>query len=150
MELNATSRFFSLREANALVPTLQDVFARARALRDALSSIQSDLSGKGHPPPGPGLEVDERAPASVQALQRRGQALSAELLALLREITELGIEVRAADGLVDFRSKLRGRTVYLCWRFGESGVAHWHEPGTGFAGRRPLPEDAEFVGDLVH
>ncbi|GAC1346159.1 MAG: DUF2203 domain-containing protein [Myxococcales bacterium] len=150
MELTASSRFFSLRDANALVPTLQETFARARSLRDSLARVHSDLSGKGHAPAGPAIDVDAGAPAPVQALQRRGQALSTELFALLREISDLGIEVRAADGLVDFRSRLRGRTVFLCWRFGETGVVHWHEPGTGFSGRRPLPEDAEFVGDLLH
>jgi hypothetical protein len=40
--------------------------------------------------------------------------------------------------------------VYLCWRFGEQGIVHWHELDTGFAGRKPLPEDAEFQGDLLH
>jgi hypothetical protein len=150
MELTPPTRFFSLREANALVPTLQETFVRARLLRDGLASVQSELAAAGHPSAGGTLEVDEGAPPPVQALQRRGQSLLQELLGILREVSELGIEVKAADGLVDFRSRLRGRTVYLCWRFGEQGIVHWHELDTGFAGRKPLPEDAEFLGDLLH
>ena len=73
-----------------------------------------------------------------------------KLRELLRRIGELGVEVKAADGLVDFRSKLHGRTVYLCWKFGEERVAHWHELDSGFAGRKPLPQDGDFVGDLLH
>ena len=42
-----------------------------------------------------------------------------KLREILREVAELGVEVKAADGLVDFRSKLHGRTVLLCWLEGE-------------------------------
>lgn len=151
MELAPPTRFFSLREANALVPTLQQTFARARSLRDALAAVQGELASADHPLPAEGrVEIDPAATPQVQALQRRAQALIDELFGLLREISELGIEVKAADGLVDFRSRLRGRTVYLCWRFGEQGIVHWHELDTGFAGRKPLPEDADFTGDLLH
>ena len=150
MDLTPRLRFFSLREANALVPTLQTTFSRARALSDRLAAVQGELAAKNHPASGPALEVDDSAPEPVQALQRRGQALVEELLALLNELTELGIEVKAADGLVDFRSRLRGRIVYLCWRFGEEGIVHWHELDTGFSGRKRLPPDAVFVGDLLH
>jgi hypothetical protein len=150
MDLTARQRFFSLREANALVPTLQETFARARELRDALARVQSDLAATGHPAAGPSLDLDSAAPPPVQALQRRGQSLQRDLLALLREIAELGIEVKAADGLVDFRSRLRGRIVYLCWRFGEEGIAHWHELDTGYSGRKPLPSGADFIGDPLH
>lgn len=151
MELTPPTRFFSLREANALVPTLQQTFARARSVRDALASVQGELVSADRPLPAEGrVEVDPAAPPHVQALQRRAQSLLDELFGLLREVSELGIEVKAADGLVDFRTRLRGRIVYLCWRFGEQGIVHWHELDTGFAGRKPLPEDADFTGDLLH
>ena len=96
-------RFFSLREANALIATLQDQFDRARELRG-----------------------------------------------VLRGVAELGVEVKAADGLVDFRTRLHGRTVLLCWRYGEERITHYHELETGFASRRPLPDDGDFIGDLLH
>jgi len=41
-------------------------------------------------------------------------------------------------GLIDFPSEREGRRVLLCWRLGEDHVTHWHEPNTGFAGRRKL------------
>jgi len=144
------SRLFSLREANGLVPTLQREFLRARALRDQLAELQHKLSEAGHPLDGPELEVDPSAPQSVQRLQQRAVKLLAELRDLLRELTELGVEVKAADGLVDLRSKLHGRVVYLCWKFGEPRITHWHELDTGFTGRQPLPIDGDFVGDLLH
>jgi hypothetical protein len=143
-------RLFSLREANGLVDTLQREFTRARALRDQLSAVQQKLGDAGHPLDGPELRVDAAAPASVQKLQQRALRVLGELRDLLRELAELGIEVKAADGLVDLRSKLHGRVVYLCWKFGEERIEHWHELSTGFAGRKPLPPDGDFVGDLLH
>ncbi len=86
----------------------------------------------------------------MQGLQRRAKLLVDELLELLRGVSELGIEIKAADGLCDFRSRHEGRVVYLCWRFGEERIGHFHELDTGFAGRRPLPAGGEFAGDLVH
>ena len=47
----------------------------------------------------------------------------------------------AADnqsGLVDFLAKIDGRDVYLCWRYGEPRVAHYHELHTGYNGRQPV------------
>jgi hypothetical protein len=113
--------------------------------------VQSQLAQAGHPindpdPP----EVDRTAPPDVQRLQRAAMRIVEELRDVLRGVAELGVEIKAADGLVDFRSKLHGRTVYLCWRYGEERITHYHELESGFAGRRPLPADGDFVGDLMH
>jgi hypothetical protein len=143
-------RFFSLREANALVSTLQEQFERARELRDELSAVQSQLADAGHPLTEPDVQVDHSAPSSVQRLQRAASGILDELRGVLRGVAELGVEVKAADGLVDFRTRLHGRTVYLCWRYGEERITHYHELETGFAGRRPLPDDGDFLGDLLH
>lgn len=143
-------RLFSLDEANSLIDTLQAQFQRARELRDKLGEIQGRLSQAGHPMGKPEIEVDQAAPANVQRLQQAAIAIVDELREILRGVSELGVEVKAAEGLVDFRSKLRGRTVYLCWRYGESRVEHWHDLDSGFAGRKPLPDNAEFTGGFLH
>lgn len=148
--LPTATRLFSLREANALVPTLQSMFTRARELRKALEPLQAELASAGDEREISDVDVDPAAPPAVQRAQGRVRGLVQELVAALREVTELGIEVKAADGLCDFRSKLEGRTVYLCWKFGEERVTHFHELDAGFAGRKPLPVNAEFVGELLH
>ena len=150
METIVTPRLFSLRDANALLPTLREAFTKARALRERIGKLQKDLAAEGHPQDGGEVEVDPKAPPEVQGLQRRAALLVGELLELLRGVTELGIEVKRAEGLVDFRSRFEGRVVYLCWQFGEERITHFHELGAGFAGRKPLPADGEFAGDLLH
>jgi hypothetical protein len=144
------TRLFSLREANALLDMLRGEFTRARDLRDQLVSVQQKLAEAGHAIEGPEVQVDDAAPPPVRRLQARAVGIIAKLRDLLREISELGVEIKAADGLVDFRSKLHGRTVYLCWKYGEERIGHWHELDRGFDGRQPLPADGDFVGDLLH
>lgn len=150
MDVPVPTRLFSLREANALLGTLQEEFGRARELRDELLSIQQSLQETGRGIDGPDVAVDPAAPPAVQRLQGRAARVIGKLREILREVAELGVEVKAADGLVDFRSKLHGRTVFLCWRYGEERVEYFHELDTGFAGRRPLPADGDFTGDLLH
>ena len=144
------TRLFSLREANALLDTLREEFTRARELRDQLVDVQQKLSDAGRPLEGPDIQIDTDAPPAVQRLQAKAAVIFGKIRDVLRQVAELGVEVKAADGLVDFRSKLNGRTVYLCWKFGEERVTHWHELDTGFAGRKPIPPESEFVGDLLH
>jgi hypothetical protein len=144
------TRLFSLREANALLGTLNDEFTRARHLRDELMGVQQKLQEEGRGIDGPDVAVDPAAPQPVQRLQARAVRIIDKLRDILREVGELGVEIKAAEGLVDFRSKLHGRTVYLCWKYGEERVGYFHELDAGFAGRRPLPDDGDFTGDFLH
>ena len=143
------TRFFSLREANALLSTLQEEFTRARQLRDDLMGVQQKLQEAGCGIEGPDVQIDPEAPVPVQRLQGRAVQIIGKLRDILRDVAELGVEVKATDGLVDFRSRLHGRTVLLCWKYGEERVRFFHELDAGFAGRRPLPADGDFIGDFL-
>jgi len=77
--------------------------------------------------------------AESERWQAEAQRLAAEIEHGVRELAELGIEVRALDiGLVDFPGTLDGRDVYFCWMLGESAVTHWHARDAGFSERQPL------------
>jgi hypothetical protein len=79
----------------------------------------------------------------IAAYRRRAtQPVAHEIEALLREIAELGVELKDPDrGLVDFRTVRRGREVYLCWQLGEGDrIAFWHDLDTGFAGRKIIED----------
>jgi hypothetical protein len=86
----------------------------------------------------------------LEDLQRRKAAydrrptdpVAKEINALLLEVARLGGEVKDLDqGLVDFRTKRRGREVYLCWKLGEGDrISYWHDLETGVSGRK-LIED---------
>ena len=79
----------------------------------------------------------------VAAYRRRPtDPVAREIEALLREVAELGIEVKDPErGLIDFRAKMRGREVYLCWKLDDGDrVSFWHELDAGFAGRKIIED----------
>ena len=80
----------------------------------------------------------------------RLRQLYAKVVSDLEELTEMGVEVKGLDGLIDLRSLYRdGEEVYLCWRYGEPRFAFWHTLDGGYAGRRRIVDAAEFSGTLL-
>ena len=64
-----------------------------------------------------------------------------ELRESMFELRDREIVLRDLDrGLVDFPALRDGEEIYLCWLEGEEEIGFWHEPGAGFAGRRPLDD----------
>jgi hypothetical protein len=87
-----------------------------------------------------GLEPQEGDSAEVLDLKVRLKVPVNELRSLWREIEATGAVVKdVRQGLVDFPGRLEGQAVWLCWRYGETAVAHWHPMDQGFEARRPLP-----------
>jgi hypothetical protein len=127
------ARLFGLAEANQLVPLLQRTFeaavpvvARLRIVLDKLELRASDTE-----------LLDERT------------VLTRHVERLLGPLEELGIEVKSADGLVDFRATRDGRLVNLCWKFPETEIGFWHDLESGFAGRQRIKTPDEFEASLL-
>ncbi|MBA2706883.1 MAG: DUF2203 domain-containing protein [Gemmatimonadaceae bacterium] len=71
--------------------------------------------------------------------EREAQDLAHDIDGYIREIRELGVQMKGFDtGLVDFPGEIEGRPVLLCWQLGEASVQYWHEEHAGFAGRKLL------------
>lgn len=144
-----TTRLYTPEEADRLVPRLEETFSAIERHRGELRALLHDLEregvdvGKGLNPelltrPGIGPKV-QSALAEHRAIRR-----------LLDELGEVGVEVKAIDGLCDVRSRHDGRIVYLCWRRGEPGFLFWHELDTGFRGRQRIMRTSDFEGTLLH
>ena len=125
-------RQFGLEEANRLVPLLARTFEAARPVVNRLTLI---------------LEALERGRRS-ELLEER-EALSKQLEKLFAPVQELGVEIKAADGLVDFPATREGREVFLCWRYPEPEVSHWHELESGFEGRQRIESPEEFAATFL-
>ena len=55
------------------------------------------------------------------------------------EVEKLGAVVKDPRiGLVDFYGHVEGKTVWLCWKYGEDDIAHYHALDEGFANRKPI------------
>jgi hypothetical protein len=107
-------------------------------IRHQLELMRESLAFLRQASAGAGLQVEgirgaEPTPLYAWALERLDRAQ--------RRLADLGVEIRDVDrGLVDFPSLQGDQVVMLCWLEGEDRVEWFHEPGTGFGGRRPLAE----------
>lgn len=123
------SKYFTVDEANALLPTIEPLVADLVSRRARVSRL--------------GMEM---GPLLTDVYSNVGGVLASELTQefayierLLKKIEGYGCVVKQAHtGLLDFLSVHNGREVYLCWRYGEEKVAHYHELNSGFNGRRSL------------
>ena len=124
-------RHYSLEEASAALPAVEDLIGRLRDARAGLSDSEAREA------------LTEVAPQNGGGTP--GRVISEAFLELRSALVELrGMEVVLRDldrGLVDFPSLRDGREVYLCWEEGEGEIAWWHEPDDGFGGRRSLDDD---------
>ena len=139
---HVVSRYFSLDDANALVPDLAVVAARLRderselvgirdAYRDREGTLVEELIAEG-----PVLEGDD---PELRRLRLRMRGLVDQMQADVAWLDERGIVLRdIPTGLLDFPALVSGRQAWLCWRLGEDRVGFWHDTDEGFAGRRPL------------
>jgi hypothetical protein len=124
-------RYFTLEEANAMLPQLYPLLERIMEVWERLAQQQGQVQA---------MVGDVRADVGGPLLA----GVTTDLVRLqdaIAAISEMGIELKdAATGLIDFPALRHGEQVYLCWRYGEASVLYWHPLHTGFAGRRPIEE----------
>ena len=144
-------RFFTLLEAEALLPQIESHLRRLLQLKNEheqadgqiqLISQRIMLSGGMVPP------RDQ-----VAELKRQKESAAKGLKETVEAIHETGCQLKDVEmGLIDFPTLYRGREVYLCWKMGEEGIGYWHAVEDGYRGRRPI--DSEFLsnhkGDEKH
>jgi len=128
--------YFTLEEANALVPWLEETFAQLAYLQEELADRQNDLSALIRLRSGNGSGGKER---EIAEAQRRVESMTRQLQREVSQVTDRAIIVRdVGRGLVDFPSYREGQEIYLCWIRGEVQIEYWHGTNEGFASRRRL------------
>ncbi len=132
----AQKRFFTLEEANALLPAVRALAERMVAHREALAAAQARYAEFAAKIAGNGGGL---VPTEFAGVQEEVEQEAAGVARCVEGIHELGGIVKDLDdGLVDFFAEREGEEVFLCWRLGEDEIAHWHGVEEGFAGRKPL------------
>lgn len=120
------TKYFTLEEANALLPQIEPLMAellqrRSSVIesRHAIKEILDDpYSNRGGP-------AASRVVQDFMAIER-----------LARKIRSFGCVIKDLNaGLVDFLAEKDGREVYLCWRYGERQIEFYHELHTGYMSR---------------
>jgi hypothetical protein len=134
----APTRVFTLEEANALLPRVTAIVAAQLDRRAAIEALLVTLGQKtGAPPEGVMEKPDD--PADVRDIKREIIARLQEYQSAWNELESLGIVLKdARTGLLDFYSRVDGKLVFLCWKYGEETITHYHDIESGFAGRKPI------------
>ncbi len=130
-------RYFTLSEAEALLPSVRSSLESAISSKADLAAIDAELqelmariSMSG------GSEIN---PAQVARRKVERAALVKSIGAAIEYIQTNGCVVKDLDmGLLDFPALLGGDEIYLCWKLGEPRIEWWHRINDGFAGRRRI------------
>jgi hypothetical protein len=139
--MGEAKRYFTVEEANALVPLLEARFGIVMQLRAQLRAAYRELEQLGEQPTAESLGSTDGDPALVRA-RGRYRALVEALGGELQAIDATGVTVKDLEiGLCDFLGEHDGRDVWLCWQYGEKQVGFWHDLEAGFAGRQPIASE---------
>lgn len=133
-------RFFTLPEAEALLPEIEGFLRQALSTREALEQYETRLRSVAERVMLAGGVRLDRGKVAEQLKQR--EALAARLKELIESVQEQGCLVKDLElGLVDFPTLFRGEEVCLCWKLGERGIGFWHGVSEGYRGRKAIDEE---------
>lgn len=151
-------RYYTVGEANALVPRLNELFGAVMQLRGLLKELYKNLEEVDAAPSSeadlPELgdvldDLDDDDPSDedddedddedVRRDLMRFKGMADALKEQVQAIMATGCIIKDIEtGLVDWPALHHGREILLCWRYGETEVAWWHDLSSGFAGRQPV------------
>jgi hypothetical protein len=134
------SHVFTLEEVNDLVPQLSVAVKRQLERRSEIEGLLMKLGRElGDVPER--IVVDPADPTDVRDLKRDLVRRIDEYRAGWKAIEEMGAVLKDARmGLLDFYGTVDGKLVWLCWKYGENEVAHYHALEEGFSGRKPIAQ----------
>lgn len=132
-------RYFSIEEANALIPTLGRYCQRMILLLRDMLTLRDVLQAAGVRPLADGMDMPVYRQRELEPLQRRYEQACALYDQHLRDLADLGIEVVNAEaGIMHMYSWWDGEEVVLSWQYGEPTVQFWCDPGELFTERRSI------------
>ncbi len=137
-------QIFSLEAVNALVPELTRVVGAQLELRARIESLLDTLAdetgarGDMTARPSDSADVRKRKREVARAVDEyhRGWASVEGMGGVLKDPRE---------GLVDFYGRVGERLVWLCWKFGEPRINHYHQLDEGFSGRKRIEESGRRI-----
>jgi len=132
------SRFFTIEEANALLPEIEarlhELQVKAEVYRRRHDEVFMEEL----------LADTEKHQAEVPANELEANQISLEKAIVrleedIQKIRELGCILRSVErGWVDFPSRRGDETVYFCWKRGEKAIQYYHTAQEPWSTRHPL------------
>jgi hypothetical protein len=134
----ASPPVLTLEAVNALVPRLNALMASQMDRRSEIERRLERLAKLLGAVPD-SIDVEEGDPAPVRELKLDLVEKVERYQSAWSEVEEMGAVLKdPRTGLVDFYGLMDGKLVWLCWKYGEDGVSHYHGLDEGFSGRKPI------------
>lgn len=130
---------FTVDEANAAIPFLEASFRSIMECRQRQKLLNRDIQDL-HEIWGDQI-FEERNMDNKFYTEKIGKrdVLTKLIQKDVERISQHGCLIKDLDnGLVDFYFDRAGELVFLCWRYGEKNITHWHPLDSGFAARRHI------------
>lgn len=125
--MSKKTRYFSVDEANAIIPQLLKDVPQLQKLRWNLIRKFPDVKKA--------RENVQWNGGSIQGTDYLSCVL--QFNSIMDELESMGCVLKGiSQGLVDFPSLRDGKEVYLCWKAPEERIEYWHDIHAGFAGRQ--------------
>lgn len=123
-------QYYSIEQANTILPEIKKLLKKLLDLHIKLS-LQSQTSI---------VYEDAFKDFAQSVLESKSWYQSHyELYEILAQLAEQGIFVKDHTiGLIDFYSKHENREIFLCYKYPEEKIDHWHELDSGFANRKNI------------
>lgn len=128
----------TLEEVNALVPVLNELVGEQLKRREQLEELLTTLALD------TGQSRGDLTPRNGEsaALRERKRSILVRIEEYQRSWLRLdalgGVLKDPEQGLIDFYGHVDAKLVWLCWRFGETEVAHYHQLDEGFSKRKRI------------
>lgn len=127
------SRYFTLKEANYLLPQIKALVEEIAEKRESINinmTKYEEILEKHE------SEVDQ---LEVMYLKTTIYLENRELKELIEVIEGFGVFVKSLDPvIVDFPAENEGEEIFLCWKEDEDSILYWHGKYEGFNGRKPV------------
>ena len=122
--------YFSIAQANDILPTVVKKFEYVISKKNELAKIEQQLQIS--------LSTANKFQEYVLLKQQLNSAIT-KFYQAIEDLENTGVVVKSIDeGLLDFPSKRFDEEVWLCWKYGEKEIKFWHEKDSGFQGRKPI------------
>ena len=127
--MSPKNKYFSVEEANSLVPQLLTDIPRIQGLMKSLISGYPDVE-----------KAREKAQLNGGSFQGADYVKDVlQIKSLTEALESKGCILKGIEhGLVDFLSLRDGKEVYLCWKNPEPQIEFWHDIQSGYAGRQRI------------